>query len=194
MRPFRFNFDKACQAVAYFLRRAHGHRMNYMKLVKLLYVADRECIAESGRTLTGSRFIAMERGPVVEDVYSLIRGQHVQSPEWSEYFKTDEYHLEMKLDPGMGELTRFTAAKLDEIYNRYRDKDEWDMVRLTHEFDEWKNNNPGSSSCPIPFDDVLKAIGRLGEKDSILEYARLEKATADACHHQTANFPSNTAS
>ena len=47
----RFNEKKATQAAARFLRLCKGC-MNYMKLIKLLYIADREALLRWGRPIT----------------------------------------------------------------------------------------------------------------------------------------------
>jgi len=39
---FTFKFDKALQAAAYLLRRESCREMNYMRLIKILYISDRE--------------------------------------------------------------------------------------------------------------------------------------------------------
>ena len=53
--------------------------MNYMRLLKVLYLAEREILADSGKPLTGSRVVAMPRGPVLEDLFQLIKGQPERS-------------------------------------------------------------------------------------------------------------------
>src|SRR5437763_17099820 len=108
-RPFQFDVEKTIQAAAFLLRREFGHRMNYMRLLKLLYLAERESLKEVGKPITGSRVIAMQRGPVLEDVFALIRGEHRAIPKWSEFIRTDRYRLELTRDPGIGRLTKYTS-------------------------------------------------------------------------------------
>jgi uncharacterized phage-associated protein len=171
-RIFHFDPEKALQAVAFLLRRETGHRMNYMRLLKVLYIAERESLAESGKFITGSRVIAMERGPVLEDILSLIRGLHSSTPEWSRFIRRDRYHLEMTADPGVGRLSRFVREKLEEVADRHEEDDEWDMVAKTHELLEWQRNNPGTSSKEIPLVDILEAVGRRDDLQVILDGAR----------------------
>lgn len=52
MIAFSFNFEKALQAAGVVLGEHHG-RMKSIRLLKILYIADRELLAETGRTLTG---------------------------------------------------------------------------------------------------------------------------------------------
>lgn len=40
--------------------------MSYLRMLKLLYLADRESLKETGHTITGDRVVAMEHGPVLE--------------------------------------------------------------------------------------------------------------------------------
>jgi uncharacterized phage-associated protein len=172
--PFRFQFDveTACQAVAHLLRVTPGRRMNYMRLLKLLYIAERECLRDAGRPLTGSTVAAMQRGPVLEDVFALIRNQHPESPEWSKFFRTEGYHLAMIDDPGAGGLSPFISRKLSEVAARHEQDDEWTMVEKSHDLPEWRKNDPGTSSKRIPLADIFEAIGRLGDMEQIVTHAR----------------------
>ena len=70
----RFNFEKSLQAAGVLLQLEEG-RMPYLRLLKLLYIADRELLAESAASLTGDRAYAMKHGPVLSHVYSLIKGE-----------------------------------------------------------------------------------------------------------------------
>jgi uncharacterized phage-associated protein len=186
-RPFRFDVEKTVQAVAYLLRRERGHRMNYMRLLKILYLAEREVLRESGKPLTGSRVVAMRRGPVLEDVFSLIRSQHLAIPQWSRFFQTDGYELEMTSDAGVGKLSKFVAGKLEEIAVRHEHDDEFAMVDFTHALPEWIKNNPGDSSKEIPLADILDSIGRGADFKKIVEGAREDQLAADFFAEPTAN-------
>jgi uncharacterized phage-associated protein len=165
-----FDIDRSCQAVAFLLRNLPGRRMNYMRLLKVLYIAERESLRDAGKSLTGSRVVAMKRGPVLEDVYGLIRGQHMQSPEWAEFFQVEGYHLKMVADPGVGVLSRFFTKKLLEVAERHERDDEFAMVEITHQLPEWQRNNPGDSSKPIPLTHILEAVGRIGAMDEIVAH------------------------
>lgn len=166
----RFNFRQACQAVAFLLRRRPGSRMNYMRLLKLLYVAERECLRDGGFAIAGGPVVAMPRGPVLQEIYGLIRGIHYHSPEWMKFFHTESYHLVMHSDPGIGALTPFIAKKLEAVAQRHEEDDEWSMVEFTHELPEWKKNDPGTSSKAIPLADILEALGIADEAASIISH------------------------
>ena len=65
-----FNEKKATQAAAHLLK-LRGGKMSYMKLIKLLYLADREAILAWGRPITTDGYASMDRGPVLSRVLDL---------------------------------------------------------------------------------------------------------------------------
>lgn len=172
--PFRFDIDKAAQAVGVILREEPGHRINYMKLLKLLEIAERESLKETGNMITGDRLVAMDRGPVPSNVYNLIKGEHLGTVHWDSFIERERYHVSLgSKHPGVSRLSRFEIAKLTQVTKRHANDDEWEMVRITHEFDEWKKNRPLEGSCrTIPIADVLMAVGLSDEQaKAILEEA-----------------------
>ncbi len=168
---FPLKVEKAIQAIGVLFRADRVRRMNYMRVLKLLYIADRETLKETGRPITGGPAVAMERGPVLEEVYELIRGQHSQMPSWDEYFQKDRYSLTLRNDPDVRTLSRYEIRKLQAVAEQYAELDEWELSRLTHEFAEWKKNAPGTSSRPIPLWDLLEAVGQGEAAAEIVEEA-----------------------
>lgn len=177
-RIFRFDSEKSLQAVAFLLRREPGHRMNYMRLLKILYIADREALRESSKPISGSCVVATKRGPLLDDVLKSIRGQHLATPRWAEFFRLDNYQLEMLRDPGVGRLSRFAAEKLEEVAARYQGNDEWEMVEITRRFPEWQRNNPGDGCHEIPLEHILEAVGRGADFAKIAERAQSDARAA----------------
>jgi len=152
---FRFHFARALQASAYLLR-LDRKKMSYLRLLKLLYIADREWLANTGESITGDRACAMKNGPVFSTVYDLIKGNGSRAGQWDDYIHTDGYALELVTDPGRGELSSGIVEKLAEVTERYRDVDDWELSEQTHQFPEWADHYRGSVS-PIPWQDILRA-------------------------------------
>ena len=168
--PFVFKVRKAIEAAGVLLRSTRSRRMNYMRLLKLLYIADRESLRDTGQPITGDRAVAMERGPVLNGVYSIIKEQHMGVPQWNRFFRLEAWDLLLARETGVGELSPYEIEKLEEIARRYEDKDEWDMVQLTHDLPEWIKNKPQDrSSRPIPLEDILAAVGRSQDAESIIQ-------------------------
>ena len=178
-RPFRFDLHKTLQSVCVLLRNEQGRRLSYLRVLKLLYLAEREILAEGGIPLTGSRVVAMKDGPVLEDVYDLIRGRHPATPVWSQFIRKDQYFLEMQADPGVGKLSRFIVEKLEEVIARHRGNNDFEVVDETHRLEEWRKNDPGESSRVIPLSDIMAAIGRSGDTAAIVSAADFDAKAAD---------------
>jgi len=160
---FRFDFERALESVAVLLKSAPARRMNYMRLLKLLYIAEREILAERAHPLTGDSVLAMERGPVLSRTYSLILGgDSKDSSKWKEFINKDHYDVVLLNDPGTSHLTKAILFKLAEVTERYQDKDEWDMVEESHLLPEWRRVFPeGSKSAfPMRWEDALIAQGK----------------------------------
>src|SRR3954453_20832474 len=117
----RFNLKQTLQAAAHLVKLQPNSRLNYTRVLKLLYVAERELLAETGSLLTADRPCAMEKGPVLSKTYNLIKGGGPtdQQAIWNRYLQTDGYDLVLTDDPGHGELSRGIRRKLEEVTQRY---------------------------------------------------------------------------
>lgn len=157
-----FHYSRTLQSAAALLRKSPGLRMNYMRMLKLLYIAERELLAQHALSLTGDRPVAMQRGPVLSQTYDLILGKGEGAGDWAKHIAKDHYDVCLTTDPENGLLSKAILAKLDEVGKRYEDLDEWDMVEETHKFDEWRKNFPsgGISAYPFSWDDALAAQGK----------------------------------
>jgi uncharacterized phage-associated protein len=140
------------------LLRLDGKRMSSLRLLKLLYIADRESLAEAGESITGDRAYAMEYGPVLTRVYGFIKGSGADAGRWDDFIHTDGYVVELVADPGRAELSRAIVDKLTDISERYRKHDEFALSDLTHGFPEWSNHYDGNGgSSLIPWQEMLSA-------------------------------------
>ena len=173
---FRFSTQKTIQAVGVLLRLAKG-RIARLRLLKLLYIADRESLREFRRPIIGSRTVAMRNGPLHSEVYNLIVGEHIREPLWSEYIQRDGYEVALSKDPGLSELSAAEVRALTRTFENYATTDEWDLVEITHGFPEWDENYPDKSadtSRTIPFPDLIRAVGLAAEEQAILQDAQEE--------------------
>jgi uncharacterized phage-associated protein len=161
---FRFDFVKTLQAAAGLLRHEPQRQMSVLRLLKLLYIADREAMKETGRPITCDRAVAMKHGPVLSRLYDIIKGEATESPEFGAHIERQGYQLHLTDDPGHAELNRFEIRKLLELSDRYRECGDWDLVEVTHTFPEWIKHAHGNSSEAIPLEDVLAAVGYSPER------------------------------
>ncbi len=166
---------KTVQAAGVLLKE-HGGRMSRLRLLKMLYMADRKSMKTLGRTVTGDRPFAMENGPVLTRVYDLVKGTDAETGLWVQFIHRQGYQdLCLVADTGVDELSQFEVESLVEIASVRRDKDDYDVVEETHQFQEWIKNKPApGSSNLIPWDDVLSALELSGMKEILAKeaYAR----------------------
>jgi len=166
---FHSKLGKAIQAAGVLLRGEASSRMSRLRLIKLLYIADRESMRETGRPITGDRVVAMEHGPVLSGVYDCIEGECPQLLEWEQFFVSDGRDVLMKEKPPNDELCRYEIETLQRVSRERVDKSDWDVTEETHRYPEWKD--PGQTSKPIPFEDILRAVGQGNHADRILREA-----------------------
>lgn len=156
----RFNERKATQAAAHLLR-LRGGRMSYMKLIKLLYLADREALLRWGRPVSTDRYVSMDHGPVLSRVLNLTSdGDAPECPSiWTESISApSNYEVALKGEAGNDELSEAEESLLDEIFRQYGHLSRWELVKLTHKLPEWKD--PQGSAIRISYRDILKAGGK----------------------------------
>src|SRR5436190_24334529 len=86
-QPQMLNVLKTAQAAAVLIRAECATGMNYMRVLKLLYIADRECLRRYGRVITGDRAVATKRGPVLSVSLDLIKGEHPHARDLQQVFE-----------------------------------------------------------------------------------------------------------
>lgn len=166
----RFHFEKSLQAAV--LLSLEDGRMPYLRLLKLLYIADREMLAETAMPITSDRACAMKYGPVLSRIYSLIMATDSRFDEWSRRIQTKGYAVKLIDDPGRGSLSKGEIEKLIDVSDRYRSQDHWELSDLTHDFPEWQSHWPNGAtngSYPIPWEEIPRAQGHGDEAIATVE-------------------------
>jgi len=166
------NVHKAVQAAGVLLR-MEGNRMSYLRLLKLLYIADREALRETGMPILGCKAVAMRDGPLHSDIYNLIKGIHQEISLWGRFFCTQGYKVEVVQQPDIGLLSKYEINTLQEVAEKYAPFTDFDICHdMTHSFGEWKENYQEGTSRPIQIEDIIKAVGRGGDTEAILDDLR----------------------
>jgi uncharacterized phage-associated protein len=140
---FRFDPVKTVQAAAYLLDREPKQTTEYLRLLKLLYIADRESLKETHRPITGDDVWALKLGPVLDRTYNLLKPSATDR-RWKDYISTSGYFVQLIADPGKGQLAAYERKKLADVSERYREHTWQQMSEVTHDFPEW--TNPGNSA------------------------------------------------
>lgn len=146
---------KAAQAVNYFLQESASDPQSvdgdrYLKLIKLLWAADRFSLRNFGREVTEDDYFAMPYGPVASKTYDLIKacksGDEVDprwtsesdASWWKEHFETRGYQIETIADPGSDYLSRADILMLETAYDHFRGVGRFKTANdISHIYPEW---------------------------------------------------------
>lgn len=158
-----FSPEKIAQAAAFFVVR-EGGKMHTMKLVKLLYLADRESFDRHGFPITYDDFLSMKHGPVLSGTLDLINGQFDSDEaeqQWTAWISPCENHhvrLQREIeDNDLDCLSRAGRQVLDSVWKKFGGYNESDLSEWTHEHcAEWQD--PGNGRKPIECIDILRAL------------------------------------
>lgn len=153
---FVFDEHKATQASAYLLGLNKG-RMNYMKLMKILYLSDRRFILDWGNSITTDNYVSMDNGPVISRIYDLIKDSNIDTGTyWASCIRTIGYEVFLQKNPGVDCLSPMEMEIIERVNSEFEGFSEWDLVDFCHKnLPEWQN--PHGSSIQISIEDILSA-------------------------------------
>ena len=163
------NQEKLYQSVGYLLEKYNG-RLNEVKLIKLLYLADREMIRQTGDSITGDKYFSMKQGPVLSCLHNLIR-RKCREPAlqsvWDSYFAEENHNLLKKpeVQTGIENLTRREISILASVAEQFREYDRRKLIDYVHNKEnfpeiKWEEaDNRGNTSIPISIDSIRRALG-----------------------------------
>ena len=171
---FVFDERKAAESASVLLE-WHGGTMPYIKLIKLLYLADRASLIETGSPITGDRFVSMRYGPVLSRVLDLIREQHpAEDSIWHAHVARENYDAVLVGAAATDQLSEYEEGVLAGVFEAHGGAREWDVVARTHALPEW--TDPGPGAIPIEPEDVLRYAGYSDDE------VRAAVEQADAVH------------
>jgi uncharacterized phage-associated protein len=180
----RFDAEKVTEAAA-FLLNLRGGRMHYIKLLKLLYIVDREALSDWGIPVSHDRYVSMDNGPVLSQTYNLIKDG---GRFWSDYISAPigDHEVELITDhlPKPKKMSQAEETLLHRVFEEHGHKYRWDLVDYAHAFPEW--HDPHGSSIPISLEEILQALDESPEEIraivSELEQEReIEERLESAC-------------
>lgn len=176
----RFNERRATEAAARFLT-LRGGQMSYLKLIKLLYLLDREALLRWGRPVTTDRYVSMDNGPVVSRIYDLVRSEPAPGthPIWSRHISAPcNYQVSLIAELETEELSRAEELLIEEIFARFGKMGRWELVNLSHELPEWQD--PRGSAIAIEYRDILRAGNKTESEIAAIEAELDALAVAEA--------------
>ena len=166
-QPVDERLIKTVQVIGYLLSLNHSHKMNRVKLMKLLWAADRFHIRKYGRLITETDYYAMCHGPVSSlalDVAQVsnyaLSDNDIQYIE--QFFMANKEDTSMILSPGEDHLSKSDKEELVRAWETFGSKETFDTAdKISHRYPEWskfkKSFQSGDRrSKPIDIADFFK--------------------------------------
>lgn len=167
------NIEKLIQVVGYVLKKYDNHKENFTKIIKLLYLADRKSLEESGYSITEDSYVSMKNGPVLSGLYDLIKNRYKDKAVqyyWNSKFATENYDLlQICSFISTGELSKSDMDILDSVDERFHSVPCPRMIDFVHDprnCPEWKDTQ---SSIFLSESEILSHLGFSKEEIEYLE-------------------------
>lgn len=166
-----FDVKKVLQMIAYLLE-LNGGRMNFLKLMKELYLIDRESIAERETSISGDIYYSLDHGPILS-----FTKNHLDDLKMNEYGKDNPFKgylarakeksgkyfdVVLKRSPEYGDLSEKDMEYITTVSNKFKDYTPSQIREYTHKLPEW--SDPKGSHQKIRFQDIMTALGRSQEE------------------------------
>lgn len=154
---YQFDVDKAVATMVALLRRIGP--TDKLKLVKLLYLADRNCFLEFGHPITGDQPVAMKHGPVPSGCLNVLNGE-IESQVFSFLHVRDrEVALDQAPPPDLEKFADHETQILEQTLEEYGGMTTGQLYCLVHELPEYKDCYVPGTSTAIPFERILQHHG-----------------------------------
>lgn len=140
----RFDHQKATQAIGFFAEKAGG-MINKLRVLKLVYFADRYHLRKYGRLITNDEYFAMPYGPVASGVKDIA--------ELSDFLGEQELvyasqYLKKINSITIGLIKPYEHAVLSETdheallfaWEKFGQYSEFELSEITHKYPEWEKH------------------------------------------------------
>lgn len=165
LRPTMFTEEKVAQMAAFFLDK-NGGKLGHLKLIKLLYLSDRQCLIDTGYPMTDDDMYSLPNGPILSDTLDLINGRAKQATQWSAWVTPTNQNKEVTLSRQfksydlLDELSLAEIDILEKVYQDFGQLTSNQLITYTHskECPEW-TKPPQNSRVPIQYHEIFEAAG-----------------------------------
>jgi uncharacterized phage-associated protein len=137
---------KITQSLGFLLSLDDNHRMNKLKLVKLIWAADRYHLRKYGRTVTDSEYFALPHGPVSSLTLDVIDNDEVALyaedisfiSEHITPWESDKNQIVLYNETENDYLSETDKEALKFAWDTFGDKDPFELAdNITHQYPEW---------------------------------------------------------
>ena len=146
-----YSYMEAVQAVNFFALSSPHRKINKIKALKLIYLADRDHLRRHGRTITNDEYFAMEYGPVpsaTKDILQLDEISGSKEKKYASKFLTLQQRYMIKsvgdLDSSLFSDSELNSLRL--VFDKFSRFGPFVLARdITHQLPEWRKNKSALS-------------------------------------------------
>lgn len=159
-----FDHFKSTQAINYFALK-DGGKVDKVKVIKLIFFADRFHLRKYGRLVTNDNYVAMKFGPVSSGTKDIIdANSSFIDPDIieysSEYLSRDGYNIISEKSVDLNVFSESDIEALEFAWNEFGKYNELTLKDLTHHYPEWQKHesaiNSGIKQIPMDFKDFFE--------------------------------------
>lgn len=159
---FRFDERKAAAAATVLLE-CSGGRAQHLRVMKLLYLADREAIRRWNAPIVGGEYCSMKLGPVLSNALDVIKNG---GTVWDKHIKRPtNYTIAVSGKPNTRSLSKMEIDLLREIWTKCEDLETYRLCRTTHALPEYTHTE--HSSIRIAPQAIMRALKKSPEETAL---------------------------
>ena len=146
---------KILNSIIYFALKSHGNKINRLKLMKLLWLADRIHLNKYGRLILKDNYNALPHGPVPS------RTMDVSKQSINNSFDVNDFTIVAKGSFDSKYFSKSDIEVLEQVWEKYGNMNQFELRDLSHKFPEWLryekelNDKFLPNSYPIIIDDFF---------------------------------------
>ena len=157
------SYKKATQALNFLAEKKDG-KINKMKAIKLIYLADRLHLRKYGRPIIGDVYWAMKLGPVGSRTKRAAELDVPESflPYAQKYIQSGDEKKQSFVSLRSTDTDLFSRTDiecLESVYFAFGDKDQFELAELSHQYPEWakhaKELKSGKKRVLMDYEDLF---------------------------------------
>lgn len=171
---FGFDHQKSVQTIAYFVRKAGGSAEK-LKLIKLIYLADRLSFTRRGKPINFDSYFSLPHGPVASTALNGM-DHNLREPAW-EALALAENRKDITIVGEVADdyLSRADRSILDDTWNQFGGMTSSQIRNWTHKHcAEYVEVGP-AKSLPIDLSEILTQVGAGNPDDAARDIRILQK-------------------
>ncbi|NQU83334.1 MAG: SocA family protein [Parcubacteria group bacterium] len=178
------SYRKTTQALN-LLARKKGGKINKMKAIKLIFLADRLHLRKYGRPIVGDVYWAMKLGPVGSLAKNIAELNVLEDnlKYAKKFIKPIDEKKQIFVSLKKEDLSVFSKTDLEcisAVYEKFSDLDQFELADITHNYSEWTKHEKelyeGKKRVKMDYDDFFidtkKGDGLFSQSKSDLKMAK----------------------